>query len=201
MNRVEADWVSEFPASIVVTDAAGTILSMNRRAVETFSAEGGETPRDGHSRLPPVPGPREGGEAVRDTRAERAHDREERRPEARLSESLVQGRGVRRLCRTIPSRPRGHAPLRQGAQGGEGEQPSGASRQQPGLLREGQPRCRRDDQDGCERDEGGHGQRAAHQAAAPAPRDASGDLELLGGLALCRQYRLPDQFYFSCPGP
>ncbi len=43
MNREEADWVAEFPASIVVTDAAGAVLSMNRRAVETFSAEGGRS--------------------------------------------------------------------------------------------------------------------------------------------------------------
>lgn len=37
----EADWVAGFPASIVVTDASGMVISMNRKALETFQAEGG----------------------------------------------------------------------------------------------------------------------------------------------------------------
>lgn len=34
-------WVTEFPASIVVCDRDGIILSLNERAVETFREEGG----------------------------------------------------------------------------------------------------------------------------------------------------------------
>jgi PAS domain-containing protein len=34
-------WLDEFPLSIVVTDAAGTILTMNARAREAFADEGG----------------------------------------------------------------------------------------------------------------------------------------------------------------
>jgi hypothetical protein len=37
----EAAWVREFPASITVCDAAGTILEMNERSAETFAADGG----------------------------------------------------------------------------------------------------------------------------------------------------------------
>ncbi|MDM7993323.1 MAG: hypothetical protein QUS11_08420 [Candidatus Fermentibacter sp.] len=36
-----ADWTGEFPGSVVVTDAGGTILYMNGRAAETFASEGG----------------------------------------------------------------------------------------------------------------------------------------------------------------
>lgn len=35
------EWTEEFPASIVVTDEAGIVISMNRRACETFADEGG----------------------------------------------------------------------------------------------------------------------------------------------------------------
>lgn len=34
-------WLEEFPISIVVTDAGGTILTMNARARESFAEEGG----------------------------------------------------------------------------------------------------------------------------------------------------------------
>lgn len=34
-------WTGEFPGSVVVTDADGTILYMNLRAAETFASEGG----------------------------------------------------------------------------------------------------------------------------------------------------------------
>ena len=37
----EAAWVKEFPASITVCDAAGTILAMNDRSARTFAADGG----------------------------------------------------------------------------------------------------------------------------------------------------------------
>jgi transcriptional regulator with PAS, ATPase and Fis domain len=35
------DWTDEFPAAVTVTDATGTVVAMNRRACETFAAEGG----------------------------------------------------------------------------------------------------------------------------------------------------------------
>lgn len=35
------DWTDEFPASVVVTGADGTVLYMNTRAAATFAAEGG----------------------------------------------------------------------------------------------------------------------------------------------------------------
>jgi transcriptional regulator with PAS, ATPase and Fis domain len=35
------DWVEEFPAKIIVTAADGTILSLNRRALESLAADGG----------------------------------------------------------------------------------------------------------------------------------------------------------------
>ena len=37
----EAAWVKEFPASITVCDAAGTILEMNDSSARTFAADGG----------------------------------------------------------------------------------------------------------------------------------------------------------------
>jgi hypothetical protein len=36
------DWVEEFPGSITVCDSAGIILELNRCAVQTLRAEGGE---------------------------------------------------------------------------------------------------------------------------------------------------------------
>ncbi len=36
-----AEWTDEFPASIVLTDENGIVISMNRRACETFAGEGG----------------------------------------------------------------------------------------------------------------------------------------------------------------
>jgi len=41
MAMKEAAWVSEFPASITVCDASGTILEMNERSRLTFAADGG----------------------------------------------------------------------------------------------------------------------------------------------------------------
>lgn len=35
------DWVEELPAAATVTDAAGKIVAMNRRAVQTFEKDGG----------------------------------------------------------------------------------------------------------------------------------------------------------------
>lgn len=35
------DWTTQFPAAITVCDREGVILSMNDRAAETFSADGG----------------------------------------------------------------------------------------------------------------------------------------------------------------
>ncbi len=35
------DWVREFPAAVTVCDAAGIILEMNTRAMETFAHDGG----------------------------------------------------------------------------------------------------------------------------------------------------------------
>jgi PAS domain S-box-containing protein len=35
------DWAKEFPAAVTVSDAAGIIIYMNDRAVETFSKYGG----------------------------------------------------------------------------------------------------------------------------------------------------------------
>ncbi len=38
---VDNDWVEEFPGGVYVCDRAGTILRMNRRAVETCRDRGG----------------------------------------------------------------------------------------------------------------------------------------------------------------
>ncbi|NLP04692.1 diguanylate cyclase [Candidatus Fermentibacteria bacterium] len=35
------DWIEEFPASIVVTDRNGIVISMNKGACRTFAEEGG----------------------------------------------------------------------------------------------------------------------------------------------------------------
>ncbi len=35
------DWIREFPAAVTVCDAAGIILDLNERAVETFARDGG----------------------------------------------------------------------------------------------------------------------------------------------------------------
>jgi len=35
------DWIREFPAAVTVCDAAGLILDLNERAVETFARDGG----------------------------------------------------------------------------------------------------------------------------------------------------------------
>jgi transcriptional regulator with PAS, ATPase and Fis domain len=39
--RDELSWIEELPASVTVTDAAGTIIAMNARSRVTFAAEGG----------------------------------------------------------------------------------------------------------------------------------------------------------------
>ena len=38
---MDIDWAREFPGAVTVTDTAGTILYMNRRAAEVFAADGG----------------------------------------------------------------------------------------------------------------------------------------------------------------
>jgi len=39
--HARGDWLLELPAAVTVTDAEGRIVEMNRRAQETFAAEGG----------------------------------------------------------------------------------------------------------------------------------------------------------------
>jgi len=41
MAGTAPDWVEELKAAVTVTDAAGTIVAMNRRACETFAKDGG----------------------------------------------------------------------------------------------------------------------------------------------------------------
>lgn len=38
---MDIDWAREYPGAVTVTDPAGTILYMNRRAAEVFAADGG----------------------------------------------------------------------------------------------------------------------------------------------------------------
>jgi PAS domain-containing protein len=38
----EYQWVKEFPGAVTVTDARGTILAMNERAIRAFKEDGGE---------------------------------------------------------------------------------------------------------------------------------------------------------------
>jgi transcriptional regulator with PAS, ATPase and Fis domain len=37
----EHGWIDEFPAAITVCDAVGTIVEMNKRAIESFASDGG----------------------------------------------------------------------------------------------------------------------------------------------------------------
>jgi PAS domain-containing protein len=42
MQTTTFDWVEHYPAAISVCDTQGTIIAMNRMAMEMFSADGGE---------------------------------------------------------------------------------------------------------------------------------------------------------------
>jgi transcriptional regulator with PAS, ATPase and Fis domain len=43
MPATSFDWVNDYPAAVSVCDTQGTIIAMNRRAMDNFSKQGGET--------------------------------------------------------------------------------------------------------------------------------------------------------------
>lgn len=163
------DWTDEFPASVVVTGADGTILYMNGRAAATFAAEGGAA-LVGHD--------------VRDCHPPAAREKvEELFATRRLNAYTIEKNGVRKLIYQSPwydgvssrdswscrSRFPGRCPTSSGAQRRAANSSIPACVQTPPCARVS--KCRLERQHHRQYDRRGdsqcHGQGAAREEASP----------------------------------